>query len=215
MYQLTGGQLPQYKRMYEDAIESAKQYLMRSVEVPGWNNITIIGEMNSAVSFDPYSNTGLALNLYPGFLQPGLKRWNPFLDHLVCFAGGMLGLASRLLDRQNDIELALNVRPYLHFRFGSAFDSDNLDWQVTNSCTWLYEIFKSGVGSETIRLFEGDNPNAYKVVSAVISTLPNVSLASFSSLLGKDVYLLADATLRWNTRTRNHTSGDPSYGTSS
>lgn len=50
MYQLTGGKLPQYKRMYEDAIESAKIHLMRYVEIPGWNNITIIGAMNG-VSF--------------------------------------------------------------------------------------------------------------------------------------------------------------------
>lgn len=32
------------------------------------------------------------------------------LEHLTCFAGGMLGLGARLLEREEDLQTGFNVR---------------------------------------------------------------------------------------------------------
>lgn len=71
--------------MYSEAMDSAHEFLIRPVKVvPGRDDLTAIG----VAAYGQYSAT---------------------MDHLTCFAGGMLGLGSRLLGREKDFETGVNV----------------------------------------------------------------------------------------------------------
>ncbi|KAK4701339.1 hypothetical protein P7C70_g4893, partial [Phenoliferia sp. Uapishka_3] len=120
-YQLLGGVSSQYGRMYSEAIDSAYQWLIRPVEViPGRTGLTTIGVM-------------------------AWGSWSARLEHLTCFAGGMLGLGSRLLGRQYDMGTALNV---------------------TEACAWAYESSTTGIGPESLTFYDAHDPSRYYVVDA-------------------------------------------------
>ncbi|BGO96578.1 hypothetical protein NBRC10513v2_000516 [Rhodotorula toruloides] len=117
--QLTSFSLDQYPRMYREAIDSAYEYLVRPVEVvPGKDDMAIIGSMSYG-------------------------SWKPEMQHLTCFAGGMLGLGAKLLDRPYDLEAGVNV---------------------TNVCTWVYESSETGVGGESTLFYERDEPSRFVVI---------------------------------------------------
>ncbi|KAE8241831.1 hypothetical protein A4X06_0g7385 [Tilletia controversa] len=117
-YQLMGGRLAQYGRMYSDSIESAKKYLMREVSVvPNAPSLFNIGET------------------YGAFSEPSMK-----LEHLASFAGGMLGLGSKLLpDRAGDLEQAI---------------------RYSETCYWAYNSSVTGLGPEDL-IFDS-NPSGKK-----------------------------------------------------
>ncbi|CAD6900004.1 unnamed protein product [Tilletia controversa] len=98
-YQLMGGRLAQYGRMYSDSIESAKKYLMREVSVvPNAPSLFNIGESYGASS------------------EPSMK-----LEHLASFAGGMLGLGAKLLpDRAGDLEQAIRYSETCYWAYNSS-----------------------------------------------------------------------------------------------
>ncbi|KAK0538717.1 hypothetical protein OC834_000309 [Tilletia horrida] len=107
-YQLMGGRLKQYGRMYAEAIDSARQYLMRDVSVvPNAPSLFNIGET------------------YGAGRSPTMK-----LEHLSSFAGGMLGLGSKLLpERASDLELAI---------------------RYSETCYWAYNSSTTGIGPEDL-----------------------------------------------------------------
>ncbi|KAJ2886711.1 hypothetical protein FB639_001526 [Coemansia asiatica] len=77
----SGGATDQYRRMYEESIDSMKQKMVkRSV-------------------FDPKM-------YYVGDLDSSATRFSPKFQHLTCFVPGMLALGSKVLDRPDDLELA-------------------------------------------------------------------------------------------------------------
>ncbi|GAA5940310.1 glycoside hydrolase family 47 protein [Sporobolomyces koalae] len=115
--QLTSFSNPQFERMYEKAIESAYEYLIRPVEsVPGReHDLTTIGTMN----------------------------WGSYrheLQHLTCFAGGMLGLGAKLMQRPRDLEIAKNF---------------------TEACVWVYESSTTGIGGEQTTFFEKNDASRF------------------------------------------------------
>ncbi|GAA5995223.1 glycoside hydrolase family 47 protein [Rhodotorula paludigena] len=119
--QLTSFALEQYPRMYRDAIESAYAYLIRPVGVvPGRDDLTLIGSVN-------------------------FGAWKPELQHLTCFAGGMLGLGAKLLDRPQDLETAINV---------------------TNACAWVYESSKTGIGGEQTLFYDKEDTARFVVLDS-------------------------------------------------
>lgn len=95
-HQLLGGRLPQYSRMYSDAIEGAKKLLITKVDtVPGVNLMTV-GEISGS-------------------------RYLAKLEHLMCFSGGMLGLGSRIMtERTDDIELAKGIAGTCWWAYNSS-----------------------------------------------------------------------------------------------
>ncbi|GAA6046607.1 hypothetical protein JCM3770_006236 [Rhodotorula araucariae] len=114
--QLTSFSLEQYPRMYRDAVDSAYEHLIRPVEVvPGRQDLTLVGSMH-------------------------FGKWQPGLEHLTCFAGGMLGLGARLLNRPHDLETAINV---------------------TNACAWVYESSRTGVGGENTVFYKAEDPSRF------------------------------------------------------
>lgn len=99
-YQLMGGRLKQYGRMYSEAIDSAKQYLMRDIQgVPHATSLYNIGETWGG-----------------GRSEPTQK-----LEHLSSFAGGMLGLGAKLLpERASDLELAMRYSETCYWAYNSS-----------------------------------------------------------------------------------------------
>jgi mannosyl-oligosaccharide alpha-1,2-mannosidase len=90
--------------MYEEAIESAYDHLIRRVEVvPGRDDLAVIGV-----------KVCLPRGLHNFCMLTGWQQqWGSLqlrLDHLTCFAGGMLGLGAKILQREGDLETAHNVR---------------------------------------------------------------------------------------------------------
>ncbi|GAA5859607.1 hypothetical protein JCM8547_006161 [Rhodosporidiobolus lusitaniae] len=119
--QLTSFSLPQYPRLYASAVDSAQEHLIRRIEVvPGREDLTIVGNKDWGT-------------------------WKNDLQHLTCFAGGMLGLGSRLLARPHDFETGVNV---------------------TNACVWVYESSETGVGGETTSFYGNEEGSRWAVVDA-------------------------------------------------
>ncbi|GAA6031931.1 hypothetical protein JCM8097_003346 [Rhodosporidiobolus ruineniae] len=116
--QLTSFSHDQYPRLYADAIESAYEFLIKPLEViPGRDDLTTIGNVDWGT-------------------------WKNELQHLTCFAGGMLGLGAKLLDRPHDLETGINV---------------------TNACVWVYESSATGIGGETTSFYDKDEKSRWSV----------------------------------------------------
>lgn len=108
-YQLMGGVSHQFGRMYGDAIDSAHKYLIRPIDVvPGRTGLTTIGAM---VRLSPVLRELSRILILD---SQTWGTWSSKLEHLTCFAGGMLGLGSKLLRREYDMGAALNVRTLHH-----------------------------------------------------------------------------------------------------
>ncbi|GAA5834942.1 hypothetical protein JCM11251_002067 [Rhodosporidiobolus azoricus] len=117
--QLTSFSSDQYPRMYEEAIDSAYEHLIRPIKsVPGREDLTTIGTV-------------------------AWGAWKNEMQHLTCFAGGMLGLGAKLLARPHDLETGINV---------------------TNTCVWIYESSATGIGGEATTFYDENEPSRWAVV---------------------------------------------------
>ncbi|GAA5991158.1 hypothetical protein JCM5350_001929 [Sporobolomyces pararoseus] len=119
--QMTSFSNPQFERMYEKAIDSAYEYLIRPVEsVPGREqDLITIGTVN----------------------------WGSYrheLQHLTCFAGGMLGLGAKLMNRPRDLETAQNF---------------------TEACVWVYESSATGIGGEQTTFYDKNDASRFVAVN--------------------------------------------------
>lgn len=72
-----------------------------------------------------------------------MNRLRLEVEHLTCFAGGMLGMGAKLLNRDEDMSAARNV---------------------TEACVWAYESTDSGVGPETVSLYDEDDSSRYGII---------------------------------------------------
>lgn len=110
-YLLLGGQLEQPRKLYENFIPVAIKHLFKRAMTPSDKPIIISGD---------YQVTDL-----PGE-QPkytSVARG----QHLTCFAGGMMAMASKIFNRPADLEIAT---------------------QLTDGCIWAYQATKTGLGPE-------------------------------------------------------------------
>ncbi|ORY90819.1 glycoside hydrolase [Leucosporidium creatinivorum] len=127
-HQLLQGASEQYLRMYTSAIDSAYQHLIRPINVvPGKEGMVTIGDLHFR-------------ELHEG----ELKSWYSMrLDHLTAFAGGMLGLGAKLLDRPKDMETAVNF---------------------TSTCVWAYEATRSGLAPEIMQFWVESDSRRWETV---------------------------------------------------
>jgi mannosyl-oligosaccharide alpha-1,2-mannosidase len=86
MHMLLGGVVNQYKKLYELAIDAAKQHLFFRPMIPGNQEILISGTVSK--------NAADYLKLQPEG------------QHLSCFAGGMVGIGARIFNRTDELEVA-------------------------------------------------------------------------------------------------------------
>jgi mannosyl-oligosaccharide alpha-1,2-mannosidase len=105
---LLAGLSPQYQKMYETAIEVAKQHLFFRPMNKEEADILISGNVraNSAneITLDAQG------------------------QHLSCFAGGMMGIASKIFNRPEDLPIAR---------------------KLVDGCIWAYHSMPTGIMPET------------------------------------------------------------------
>ncbi|OBT64657.1 hypothetical protein VE03_05874 [Pseudogymnoascus sp. 23342-1-I1] len=111
-YLLLGGLLEQPKKMYETFMPVAKKHLFFRPLNPDNLDILVSGEVR--VTGDPPTYTLV-----------------PEGQHLTCFVGGMIGMASKIFNRPDELAVAE---------------------KLTNGCVWAYESHIHGVAPELFRL---------------------------------------------------------------
>jgi mannosyl-oligosaccharide alpha-1,2-mannosidase len=109
-YLILGGLLSQPKTLYETFIEVAKKHLFFRIYNPKDESLTVSGDIR-------VKGSGTIL------------KWDlqPRGQHLTCFAGGMVGLASRIFDRPDDLEIAE---------------------ELVAGCVWAYDSNPNGIAPE-------------------------------------------------------------------
>ncbi|KAL7410255.1 glycoside hydrolase [Mrakia frigida] len=114
-HQLLQGRLPQYARMYTAVMETAYSTIIRMVtSIPGRKLVTI------------------------GEIKEG--KFEGSLEHLTCFAGAMIGLGARLLNRPGDLDTAK---------------------EVTQTCYYMGALTESGLQPEKVIFFAEDDPKQF------------------------------------------------------
>ncbi|KAI0015906.1 family 47 glycoside hydrolase [Xylariomycetidae sp. FL0641] len=123
MYGLVGGLLPEYGDMYRYAIDTSKKYNMYHPMTPDEADILI------------------AANVHAVQDERGRDRLvsDDQGQHLVCFAGGMLAIGAKLLDRPDDLATAR---------------------KLTQGCVWAYAAMPHGLMPEVFALAACAPPDA-------------------------------------------------------
>jgi hypothetical protein len=125
-YLQTNGEEPIYREIYDEAVAGIKEYMIAQ-SYP--NKLTYIGELESGVG----------------------GELSPKMDHLVCFAGGMLALGAtegQLID-----EARRNT-------WTTVRESDfRLAMEITRSCYETYKQTETGLGPEIVQ-FNTDPKNS-------------------------------------------------------
>jgi mannosyl-oligosaccharide alpha-1,2-mannosidase len=106
-YLMLGGRLDQYRSLYQNAFAAIKEFILFKPMTPTNEDIVLAGTVQA-------------------FKPPKLEL-DPQMQHLSCFAGGMIALASKVFERPADLELAA---------------------QLTNGCLWAGRITASGIMPE-------------------------------------------------------------------
>ena len=109
-YLILGGLLTQPKTLYENFIEVAKKHLFFRVYNPKNEPLTVSGDIRTR---------GASPDIELDLLPRG--------QHLTCFTGGMVGLASRIFDRPDDLKVAQ---------------------ELAAGCVWAYDSNPNGIAPE-------------------------------------------------------------------
>jgi mannosyl-oligosaccharide alpha-1,2-mannosidase len=80
---MLGGQAKQYRTMYEDFIEVAKEHIIFRPMTVSDKDILLSGELKVG--------------------SDGNAQLTPNMQHLTCFTGGMLAIAGKIFDRPQDV----------------------------------------------------------------------------------------------------------------
>jgi hypothetical protein len=112
-YMMLGGVLDQSRKMYEIVMEVAMKHIFFRPLNPKNEDLLISGELRVT-----------------GDGQVGLTSRG---QHLGCFVGGMVGIASKIFNRPDDLETAK---------------------RLTNGCVWAYGSQTTGIAPEIFTLIE-------------------------------------------------------------
>jgi len=83
---LLGGLTDQYRKLYERAIEPAKEHLFFRPRIPQGDNILVSGDARISTS--------------------GTVKLEPNGQHLACFTGGMVALGAKIFNRTDELDVA-------------------------------------------------------------------------------------------------------------
>ena len=122
-YMLLGGLVPQYRSMYEEAIEAANKYLLVRPMLPEDRDVLILGSAELASPVNSIEDLVV----------------KPDQEHLLCFAGGMYAIGSKIFDRKEDMDIAA---------------------KLTDGCVWSYEATTTGVMPEGFKVIACANRDA-------------------------------------------------------
>jgi len=109
-YLILGGLLDQPKTLYENFIDVAKKHMFFHIFNPKNEQLLVSGDIRMKGGAP---NLGIDLQ--------------PRGQHLTCFTGGMVGLASRIFDRPDDLKVAQ---------------------ELTAGCVWAYDQSANGIAPE-------------------------------------------------------------------
>lgn len=116
---LLGGTTQQYRRMYEYSIIAIKRNMFyRPMTIDG-RDIRLAGNVNS-------DGRTPATELKP----------DSQMQHLSCFAGGMVGIAAKIFENDNDLDLAK---------------------KLVEGCLWAYEVMPLGIMPEIMHTVACEN----------------------------------------------------------
>ena len=91
-YLLLGGQVPEYREMYESAIDAANKHLLFRPMIPEEDReILVVGSADVKENWTQ---------------DPENFKLVPDQSHLLCFTGGMWGIGSKIFGREADMEIA-------------------------------------------------------------------------------------------------------------
>ncbi|KAK2624587.1 hypothetical protein QTJ16_005780 [Diplocarpon rosae] len=107
---ILGGLLSQPRTLYENFIDVAKQHMFFRIYNPEDANLTFSGDVRT--NKDNY-------------------MMHPRAQHLTCFTGGMVGLASKIFSRPSELEVAE---------------------ELTQGCIWAYDSSANGIMPEICTL---------------------------------------------------------------
>jgi mannosyl-oligosaccharide alpha-1,2-mannosidase len=107
-YLIMGGLLEQPKNLYEGFIKVAKQSMFFRIYNPKNLNLTVSGDLQALQGTEA-----------PNLLPRG--------QHLTCFAGGMVGLASKIFNRPDELSIAE---------------------ELTAGCVFAYDSHPNGIAPE-------------------------------------------------------------------
>ena len=110
-YLILGGQLAQPRHLYENFIQAAKQHLFWRALTPSKTPVVVSADLTVT------DGTGDTPKYKPTYKA----------QHLSCFTGGMVGLASRVFDRPEEMDLAI---------------------QLTDGCVWANNVTQTGLAPE-------------------------------------------------------------------
>lgn len=110
---LLGAQTDQYRQMYIDAYESMKENLLFRA---------MTREEDQQILFT--SNVQVMKGGH-------LRNYQYIHDHLKCFLGGMVGIAAKVFDRPDDLEVARGL---------------------TDGCIWAYDQMPTGIAPEAMKV---------------------------------------------------------------
>lgn len=108
-HMMLAGQTDQYKIMYSTALEAAKSKLFFRPLTHDNRNILVPGTIKRS----------------PG--RSKVAQLVPHVEHLGCFAGGMVALAAKIFQKPDDLETAR---------------------ELVDGCLWAYEVTSSGIMPE-------------------------------------------------------------------
>ena len=126
-YMLLGGQLDQYRTMYEYAMDTAREALLFRPMTPDNRDILFAGKFRTpgppAVTDLNEEGSGSPKRPEPHFTSEGA--------HLTCFAGGMFAMGAKIFGIEGDLEIGR---------------------RITDGCVWAYEATTVGIMPEAFDL---------------------------------------------------------------
>lgn len=115
-YMLLGGLVDQYQKLYEGAIEAARKHLFYRPLNPQNQNILVSGTVaKNAADYIKLQAEG---------------------QHLTCFAGGMVGIAAKIFNRTDELDVAR---------------------KLVDGCIWAYDSMPTGIMPENFNLIPCKN----------------------------------------------------------
>lgn len=112
MHALLGGVDPVYKKLYSGSMDAAIKYNLFRPMLPDEADVLISGQVRKLA-------------------QAADGQLDPQGQHLVCFAGGMFALGSRLFDLPDHLEIGR---------------------KITDGCIWTYKAMPLGIMPEKFRM---------------------------------------------------------------
>ncbi|KAJ4356374.1 uncharacterized protein N0V89_004407 [Didymosphaeria variabile] len=115
---MLGGRQEQYRTLYQHAIEAAKQHLFFRPLNPQNQDILISGNVRMS--------------------SLGMVKLDPEAQHLACFAGGMVGIAAKIFNRTDELDVAR---------------------KLVDGCIWAYNSTPINIMPETFHVIPCQDPN--------------------------------------------------------